>query len=290
MAKNAVFWLNAFPHQKGIGRGKSPRAIITGVGVDYHRHCKYQFGEYVQTHKEHDNTMAPRTIGALALRPTGNAQGSYQFFSLSTRRILTQNRATTLPMPDDVIEQVHRIARRQKAHAGMVFENRNRVRVEEFYDNDEDSEMDEEYVPDSDDESSAQYDTDDEVDNTDDEVSQDAPEGAHEVPDIAGVDPEDEIEDANVEDVKNDNGLDGDNDDNNDDENYYANAASERRIQKAKEKKMKKTLMAVKLQEWTMIMRRLRKKSTTVKIMITESRLRRKSWIINTEKGVEDMN
>ena len=171
--------------------------------------------------------MAPRTIGALALQPTGNAQGSYQFFSLSSGRVLTRNRATALPMPDDVIEQVHRIARRQKAHAGMVFENRNRVRVEEFHDDDKDSEMDEEYVPDGDEESSAQYDTDDEVDNTDDEVSQDAPEGAHEVPDIAGVDPEDEIEDGNVEDVENDNGLDGNNDNNNDDENYYANAASE---------------------------------------------------------------
>ena len=67
MAKNAVFWLNAFPHPKGIGGGKSSRAIITGVGVNYHRHCKYQLGEYLQTHEEHDNTMAPRTIGALAL-------------------------------------------------------------------------------------------------------------------------------------------------------------------------------------------------------------------------------
>ena len=67
MAKSAVFWLNAFPHPKGIGGGKSLQAIITGVGVNYHQHCKYRFGEYVQTHKEHDNTMAPITIGALVL-------------------------------------------------------------------------------------------------------------------------------------------------------------------------------------------------------------------------------
>ena len=75
MAKHAVFWLNAFPYPNGIG------GIITGVGIDYHWHCKYQFGEYIQTHEEHDNTMAPRTIGALTFQPTGNAQGSIQFFS-----------------------------------------------------------------------------------------------------------------------------------------------------------------------------------------------------------------
>lgn len=39
--KSPVFWLNAFPHPKGIGGSKSPRAIITGVGIDYHWHCKY---------------------------------------------------------------------------------------------------------------------------------------------------------------------------------------------------------------------------------------------------------
>jgi len=79
MAKNAVFWLNAFPQQNGIGGGRSPRAIVVGTGIDFTRHCKYQFGEYVQTHEEHDNTMTTRMIGALALRPTGNAQGSFYF-------------------------------------------------------------------------------------------------------------------------------------------------------------------------------------------------------------------
>jgi hypothetical protein len=58
--------------------------------------------------------MAPRTIGALAMRPpTGNAQGNYYFFSLSTGRIINRAYATQLPMPDDVIERVHSLARRQ---------------------------------------------------------------------------------------------------------------------------------------------------------------------------------
>ena len=97
MAKHAMFWPNAFPQPNGIGGNRSPRSIVTGVSIDFNRHCKYQFGEYVQTHEERDNTMAPRMIGALALRPTGNALGSFYFFSLSTGRVITRNRATPSP-------------------------------------------------------------------------------------------------------------------------------------------------------------------------------------------------
>ena len=64
----------------------------------------------MQTHKEHDNSMSPRTVGALALRPTGNAQGSFYFMSLSTGRVLNRVRGTALPMPDDVIDRVHWMA------------------------------------------------------------------------------------------------------------------------------------------------------------------------------------
>ena len=142
MAQHAVFWLNAFPHANGIAGNRSPRAIITGVQLDYNRHCRHQFGEYVQTHEEHDNTMAPRTVGALALYPTGNTQGSFQFFSLSTGRVLSRNHATALPMPDDIIAQVHRIARRQKAHHGMVFKDRNRIIIDDDMTDDEDEDYD----------------------------------------------------------------------------------------------------------------------------------------------------
>jgi hypothetical protein len=75
---------------------------MTGQKLDYARHCKFEFGEYVQTHEQHDNSMTPRTIGALALHPTGNAQGTWYFLSLSTGRRLKRNHATKLPMPHEV--------------------------------------------------------------------------------------------------------------------------------------------------------------------------------------------
>jgi hypothetical protein len=121
MAEAAVFWLNAFPHERGVSRSLSPRTIVTGQTVDFVKHCKFEFGQYVQTHESHDNSMATRTVGALALRPTGNAQGGFYFYSLSSGRRLNRNNATKVPMPDDVIDRVHRLARQQKANAGLVF-------------------------------------------------------------------------------------------------------------------------------------------------------------------------
>ena len=126
LAKREVFWLNSFPKQGGISSTLSPRTIVTGNTISYNRHCTYDFGEYVQTHEEHDNGMGTRTVGALALRPTGNIQGGWYFLSLDTGRILNRGAATKLPMPNEVIDRVNRMARQQRANMeGLVFTDRN---------------------------------------------------------------------------------------------------------------------------------------------------------------------
>jgi hypothetical protein len=111
MAKQSVFWLHAFPRDDCVCGEASLREIMTGHKMDYACHCRFEFGEYVQTHEKHDNSMIPCTIGALALRPTGNNQGTWLFMSLSTGRIIKQNNATKLPMPHDIIDCVHWMAR-----------------------------------------------------------------------------------------------------------------------------------------------------------------------------------
>ena len=88
MAKSACFWLNCFPARNGVSKTLSPRTILTGLTIDHDLHCKHSFGQYVQTHEQHDNSNASRTIGALACRPTGSAQGNWFYFSLSTGRII----------------------------------------------------------------------------------------------------------------------------------------------------------------------------------------------------------
>ena len=145
MARAAIYWLNAFPSKRGVSQTMSPRMIVTGQSVDYTRHCKHEFGEYVQTHEEHGNDMAPRTVGALALRPTGNAQGSWYYFSLSTGRVLNRMYCTPLPMPAEVVAHVHRIARQQKANPGLAFSNRQQLpHPDSDYNSDTDSDYEDE--------------------------------------------------------------------------------------------------------------------------------------------------
>jgi hypothetical protein len=100
----------------------SPRTIITGIELDFNQHCQLQCGEYAQTHEPHDNTMVHRTVGAIGLRPTGNAQGGYFYLSLKTGRRLNRTHCTPLPMPDEVIDRMHRLARR--APEGLTFGDR----------------------------------------------------------------------------------------------------------------------------------------------------------------------
>ncbi len=106
----SVFWLNAFPNKLGVSQTLSPKTIVTGLVIDYDKHCRIEYGQYVQTHEKHDNTMAARAIGALALRPTGNLQGGHYFFSLMTGKRLHRTHWTELPMPAEVKDRIHALA------------------------------------------------------------------------------------------------------------------------------------------------------------------------------------
>ena len=64
------FWIQSFPARDGVSAYIIPRELVTGMMLDAGKHCVIPFGSYAQTHEIHDNTM---TIGAVAIRPTGNA-------------------------------------------------------------------------------------------------------------------------------------------------------------------------------------------------------------------------
>jgi hypothetical protein len=151
----SVFWLNTFPARDGISDTLSPRSIVDGTHIDFQKHCKLEFGAYIQAHEEHDNTMVTRTVGALALRPTGNAQGSYFLYSLDSGRVLNRSHWTALPMPNDVIDRVHKLARRSAANVALLFADRDGNLIPD----DDDDDDDDEYLPGND---------DDDPDNPDD--------------------------------------------------------------------------------------------------------------------------
>ena len=74
------------------------------ISIDHNKHCELEFGLYVQVH---NNSLLPRTSGALALQPTVDAQGVHYFLSLHTDRRISNNNWTQLPMPNKVIVEVH---------------------------------------------------------------------------------------------------------------------------------------------------------------------------------------
>ena len=175
MVYAANYWLNMFPRKGGISKTLSPRALLTGQSWSYTTHCKLEFGDYVQTHEEHDNSMAAWIIGAIAVRPTGSAQGGYFFFSLTSGRVLNRWRWTSLPMPNEVIDRVHRMAHQEHGNNGLNFEDRNH---NPLVDPDDDGDDDSTYHPKDDDNS------DDDDDNNDEDGDDDDP-GPPPVPDEA---------------------------------------------------------------------------------------------------------
>ena len=133
MVYKSVFWRNMFALQNGISKTQSPSEIVLNRKLDLNAHCKVEFGEYVQTHEEHDNSLKSRTVGAIATRPsTGN--GAYYFISLATGRRINRRSWTSMPMPlADVVPQVHRLARRAKAKKKLTFTNMNGEDIDTLY-------------------------------------------------------------------------------------------------------------------------------------------------------------
>ena len=72
-AKNAT----VFPAKNGISAHYSPHTIITGQAIDFEKHCKFEFGTYVQAFVRSDNSLRARTIDAIYLTPGDNRQGGH---------------------------------------------------------------------------------------------------------------------------------------------------------------------------------------------------------------------
>jgi hypothetical protein len=92
---------------------RSPFERFTGRRVDARKDLKIAFGEYVEipvTDNPTPNNMKPRTRGAIAIGPVGNAAGSVYFWVITTNRIVKRDSWTVCPMSDDVIESINKEA------------------------------------------------------------------------------------------------------------------------------------------------------------------------------------
>ena len=55
MVYTNIFWRNMFPIKGGISSTQGPAEIILNHAMDFNTYGKLEFGDYVQTHEEHDN-------------------------------------------------------------------------------------------------------------------------------------------------------------------------------------------------------------------------------------------
>ena len=106
LACGQVFWLIFFPNKFGVSDTLIPQTIMTGLDIDYNKHCQVESGQYVHTQEEHGNGKETRTVAAVAFRPNGYAKGGYMFYSLSTDQMLDRTDWTELTMPDNMIKKV----------------------------------------------------------------------------------------------------------------------------------------------------------------------------------------
>ncbi len=103
----AVKLLNYFPAKGCVSEIYGPKTIMSGEIIDFKK-FSLPFGTYCQVHegKLPRNRLADRTLGAISLGPSGNAQGGHKFFTLNTSRVITRWSWDVIPMPKSVVDRV----------------------------------------------------------------------------------------------------------------------------------------------------------------------------------------
>ena len=115
MVAHVMQCLNQFPWDNGISDTLSPASIVTGVPLPDFNSLTLEFGSYVQVFEDNNPTNTPkaRSLGAIALNPTGNANGAYYFLSLASGARISRQQWTVLPMTDTAIARVEALAKHE---------------------------------------------------------------------------------------------------------------------------------------------------------------------------------
>src|SRR5210317_1938862 len=104
--------LNIIPHVDGVSEVFGPFTLIQGHHVDFKKHCALAVGSYCEVHDEPHptNTETVRTTSGIALGPTPDLDGPWEFLSLQSGRKVVRRAWTQLPITADVIRRVHALA------------------------------------------------------------------------------------------------------------------------------------------------------------------------------------
>ena len=111
------------------------------------KNVEFQFEEFVQAtepSKTHNskNSMNERTSDAIYCRPSGNHQGGFWVYKLSTAQLVHRNRARPSHSNDAVADRVEHIAVSENMPPGLIFGDRYGNTTILDYDTDPDNDQD----------------------------------------------------------------------------------------------------------------------------------------------------
>ena len=169
LVDSTIYWINCAPRRDGVHPVLSPRTIMTGQQLTS-KNVEFQFGDFVQATQpprtpNSGNSMDERTSDAIYCFPSGNTQGGFWVYKLSTNQVVHRNRAKLAHSNDIVAKQVEAIAANENAPDGLTFGDRTgaatildfETEAMEF----DDDLSDDEYQNDPDDELEDDHDIDD---------------------------------------------------------------------------------------------------------------------------------
>ena len=118
--------LNYFPNKYGVSKYFSPRMILHQENIDYDKHCRFVFGEYVQAHHEPRplNNQEARSLDCLYLRPTTSAQGTHELYHIATNKVITRRKLNKVPLTPNIIKLVENQATLDGVPQGLKIQNR----------------------------------------------------------------------------------------------------------------------------------------------------------------------
>lgn len=107
--------INQLPSDNGLSKDISPNTLVMGdPPPSYHDICKLRFGDYVHTaYGATTSNNTARTVGAIALYPSGNTTGGWYMMSLLTGQILHRYNWKKIDVTADVLSQVTKLAKDQ---------------------------------------------------------------------------------------------------------------------------------------------------------------------------------
>ena len=107
--------LNVFPREDGVLEHMSPHSIVTRRARMDCNKIPLEFDSYVQLLDHSVNTIQSQTIGAIALNPTGDENGTYRFMSLKIGQVMTKGPGcwTEIPVTNIAIARVEVLAKQE---------------------------------------------------------------------------------------------------------------------------------------------------------------------------------